>query len=268
MTRLKEEWIGTIGATMKDYEFDLIKKTGLSFTALASAASEVPMDKLAITAQNTKVGVVSFTAGLGIIGHFSQSVAAVCSSMKFDSFVTSGTDVEGIYEACRMGADILFMADDNRFIAVNLKTGALAENSQATARGYLAALRGAFGGLKDQQVLIIGCGAVGQEALHILRALGAKPVAYDKNPEILSSIAGQGYDTISHAGQIAGYTLVFDASSEGGWLSADMLHPQVFIAAPGVPLSLNQEAYERHKDRLIHDYLPIGVAAMLALVCK
>ncbi len=268
MTRLIEDWIESISTSMKDYEFDLIKKTGLNLIDLASSASEVPIDKLTITAQNTKVGVIPFTAGLGVIGSFAESVAAVCRSMNFNAFVTEEADASGIYEACLKGAEVLFMADDHNFIALNVKTGVVAENSQATAKGFVAALRETAGGLKDRQVLVIGCGVVGQEALHILKMLGARPVAYDHNTEVLSNMAEKGYETIQNVGQIAGYPLVFDASSSGDWLGTEMLHPDVFIAAPGVPLSLNQEAYERHGVRLIHDYLPIGVATMLALAYK
>lgn len=268
MTRLIEDWIKSIGMSMKDYEFDLMKKTGLSLTALASSASEVPIDKLIITAQNTKVGVIPFTAGLGVIGSFAESVATVCRSMNFNAFVTTETDASGIYEACLRGAEVLFMADDHRFIALNIKTGVVAENSHATAKGFISALRSAAGGLKDKQVLVIGGGVVGQEALHILKVLGAKPVGYDNNPQVLSDMAENGYATIHNVSQIAEYPLVFDASSSGDWIESGMLHPDALISAPGVPLSLNQEAYERHGERLIHDCLPIGVATMLALAYK
>ncbi len=268
MTRLIEEWIKTIGSSIRDYEFDLMKKTGLSLVALAAAAGEMPEERIRNAAANIKVGVIPFTSGQGIIGSFSESVAAVCEGMGFQCFIAEGTDVDGIYKARQNGAEILFMADDDRFIALNLKTGNLAENNQATVKGFLAALGSAAGGLKDKEVLVIGCGPVGREALQLLRVQQANPVAYDKNPFILSKVAAQGYDTITHSSQIAAYPLVFDASSEGSWLKKSMLHPELIMAAPGVPLSLDQEAFEIYKDHLIHDYLPIGVATMLALVCK
>ena len=268
MTRLTEDWIINMETEMKDYERSLLEKTGMTLTALAAAASDVPIDKLALLAENTRVGVIPFTSGLGVIGSFSESVAAICSSLDFNAFVTKATDADGLYEACRHGAEILFMADDNRFIALNIKTGVMAENSRATALGFVEALRGAAISLADQQVLVIGCGVVGQEALFRLLAMGANPVVFDHNPKVLKDMADRGYEVIADAGQIAAYPLVYDATSEGGWLTAAMLHPDVMIAAPGVPLSLNQEAFERYQDRLIHDCLPIGVATMLAMACK
>jgi len=65
--------------------------------------------------------------------------------------------------------------------------------------------------------------------------------------------------------EIKRYKYIIDATNQGGWLHREMLHPEAWIAAPGIPLSLDQDAYETFSDRLIHDPLQIGVASMLGL---
>lgn len=54
-------------------------------------------------------------------------------------------------------------------------------------------------------------------------------------------------------------------TSEGHHRNRDMLHPEAWIAALGIPLSLDNEACKTYADRLIHDPLQIGVAPMLGL---
>lgn len=39
------------------------------------------------------------------------------------------------------------------------------------------------------------------------------------------------------------------------------------IGAPGIPLSLNSKTYELYKDRILHDWLQIGVAVMIGELC-
>ncbi len=45
-----------------------------------------------------------------------------------------------------------------------------------------------------------------------------------------------------------------------------ILHVDVRIAAPGLPLSLDDEAREALKGQYVHDLLEIGTAGMLGLV--
>ena len=58
----------------------------------------------------------------GEIESFPQAVSAVTVAMGFDTFVTDHTDVSGFYEASCKGADIVYMADDDRYIACLLYT--------------------------------------------------------------------------------------------------------------------------------------------------
>lgn len=267
MTRLIEDWIKDISVTTKQYEKDLESKTGLDFIGLASAVGDVSREKIVLSSKNNKVGVIPITTGLGIIGSFSESVAAILQCMNFEAFITEHTDVAGLHEAYQREAKMIFLADDNRFIAINLEKNIISENNQATARGYVAAMEGAVGKLQDRDVLVIGCGVVGREILRLLILKGAKPIAYDINESVLESLTNDGFKIITHSDEMAKYALVIDASSKGGWIHKGMLHPEAWIVTPGVPLSLDSDAYDYHKDRVIHDYLQIGVVAMLAEIC-
>jgi 3-methylornithyl-N6-L-lysine dehydrogenase len=267
VTRLVEEWLKDISTTVKQYERDLKDKTGFDFVSLAGAATGLSRQNLELLAGNNRVGVVPITAGQGIIGSFSESVAAIVRSMNFEAFVTEYTDVAGIYEAHQQGAKILFMADEDRFLAINLSCNLIADNNRATARGYVTALEGAAGELAGREVLVLGCGPVGLEALVFLREKGARPVAYDVDKKIMAFLSGKDFATLSGSGEIAGYSLIVDANPQGGWLTKGMLHPDAWIAAPGIPLSLDLKAYDFHKNRVIHDPLHIGVATMLAMAC-
>lgn len=268
MTRLKEGWIKDISTTIYDYEKELILKTGRDFIALAAAASHVPREKIEQASRDTRVGVIPITTGLGKIGSFPESVEAILKCMKFDAFVTDNTDVAGIYEAYEKSASIIFLADDDKFLAINLKKNIIAENSYATARGFVAALEGAAGRLVDKEVLVIGCGIVGREVLAFLRDKGANPVAYDINNEILKDLDSEGYRILHDGSKISEYKLIIDATNQGGWIKKGMIHPEAWFITPGVPLSLDDEAYEYYKDRVIHDFLPIGVAVMVSITCK
>lgn len=265
MTRLITDWIADIEGTVKELEKDLKSKTGLSYTALAAKVSGCSVSDIERAAREIKVAAVPVTAGLGIIGSFAQSVTAVTGAMDFQSFVTKRTDVDGIREAYENGADIVFMADDGRFISVNLNKRKIADNDNATAMGYTAALEGALKSFVGKKLLLLGCGALGKEFMKCLKKKGTPFDVYDIDPGKLAAVRKQDIEAIDSPGGIREYQYLIDATSRGGWLSRDMLHPEVWIAAPGIPLSLDPEAYESHKSRVIHDPLQIGVAAMLGL---
>lgn len=268
MTRLIEDWIEDISDSIGEYEHELKSKSGYDYAGLAAAACGLSPDTIRLASACEKAAVIPVTTGLGEIGSFSGSVAAILRHMNIETFVTQKTDVAGIYEAHQKGASILFLADDQRFIAVNLTKNRVAENSQATAWGYAAALEGAVGSLKGKEVLVIGCGEVGRHALHCLKHKGAVPVAHDIDERVLAHLSDEGFKIITDTGRIREYPLMIDASSEGNWIHKGMLHPEAWVVTPGVPLSLTPEAYEFHRNRVIHDYLQIGVAVMLAMVCR
>jgi len=263
MTRLVESWIRDIAGSIEEYSGYLKKTTGLDLSGLAVRISGLAQRDFSAALSMSQVAVVPITTGQGIIGTFSESVAAIAKCVGLQAFVTTGTDVAGIHEACAKGAGILFMADDDRFIALDVKRGRLAENSASTARGYTEALAAASGGLEGRRALVIGCGEVGMEMLAELKRKNALPAAYDIDPNRLKAAAAEGYPTINNTVEIKKFPLILDACPQGGWLTADMLADNAWIAAAGVPLSLDEDASAAFRLRLIHDYLPIGVAAMI-----
>ncbi len=268
MTRLQSDWIKNMGKELPQWAERLEKQSNMSLFNLAALAGDISRGRLKSASWRVKVGVVPITAGLGIINTFCQQVAAIVDHMGFDAFVTEACDVSGIHEAIAKGAGVIFLADDTYFLALNMSKNLEAENSDATARGFVAALEGAAGGLRDKEVLVIGGGRVGCSALHFLKCRGADSVLYDKDENVLKRFKKEGFNVIKDVEEIKKYPLVVDCSFSGaGWLTKEMLHPDLLFASPAVPLSLDDETAAFYGDRVIHDLLQLGVITMLAMVC-
>lgn len=263
MTRLITEWIDDIKEKAKEKEALLKEKTGLDFVSLAAKASGWSAADMVRAAQQIKVGVVPVTSGQGMIGSFSEAVAAVTSAMGFRSFVTECSDVSGIFEAHKREADIIFMADDDRYISFNLNKKKMADNNLATAAGYLTALEETQGTLVGKEVLLLGFGVVGQEFLKRLKKKGISVTGYDTDENRLKAMGWSGATILENVEDMQRFKIVIDATNQGGWIHKGMLHPEAWIASPGIPLSFDDETYAEYEKRIIHDYLEIGTAAML-----
>jgi len=259
MSRLTEKWVETIERELPDYEKSLRHKIGLDFAGIAAGANNLTYQAILDKADTHPVAVVPITAGKGLIGGFSSAVTAIIRQAGFHAFETNSTDVNGIYEAFSRGAKLAFMADDQRFAGFAFEAKRASDNNDATARGFVHALDAMCpGGLSDKKVLIMGCGIIGKLSYDILLKKNAYPVFYDK-PSVAKDIR----DCISDPAEISNYQYIIDATNEGGWLKNDMLHDEVYISAPGVPLSLDDNALKMHEKRLIHDVLHIGTLTML-----
>ncbi len=245
----------------KRRDLELQEKTGLSLMELAAAAAGKAPEALArLAGDGLLVAAVPVTAGLGVIGRFAQSVAAIIHTMGFECIVTEACDVDGIYEAYEKKADVIFIADDQRFLAINTKEHKIGENNRATAAGYAAALEAMMKKngilLDDTPVLVLGFGPVGRLAEEILQTKGAQVTVFDKDPN-----QGRPFE----AAQIRDFQYVFEATPEAGWLTKERVHPHMVMAAPGIPLGLDQETAQLFSDSLVHDMLDIGTATMLAM---
>lgn len=290
MTRLITEWLTPIKENMDRWDKTLRENTGCDLATLAyRAAVSDPANRLnasvipdAASQKSLSCGdgrdggsvlagmkacVVTVTSGEGEIGHFAQSVAGILDHMGMDAKATKMTDVAGIYEAVQEDADVVFMADDDRYIALGLKTGACGENDRCTALGYLQVLeeccrkeRGR--GIAGEKVLMIGYGRVGMIMYELLKARGAVVTVYDKSRSKQDEIDILGIKQIRVEERISDYSLIVDLSSEGGWLDVSGLAEGVIIAAPGVPLSVRDEDIPRIPGRIFHDDLEIGTAVM------
>jgi len=264
MTRLTSEWISGMEEEMTRYDRSLKKRTGMGLGELAAKAVALDCEDMKRKLEEYTAAAIPITSGQGVIGSFADSVAAILRTAGAKAFVPGNADVSGIHEAVGQKADILFMADDDRYIALNVKNGRFADNNHSTALGYVTALEAMAGPLRNRKVLVVGCGVVGRLAAGILKQKGALVYAFDKDgdkakevpaDEILASLSG-----------LNEFGLIFDATNEGGWIKPGMLSKDTYIASPGVPLSLDANALMLHEGTLIHDLLQIGTAVMLAEV--
>ena len=265
MTRLISEWIAEMEEKAAAWNEELITDFGAGYVEIASAVSGKSIVEINEAATEHKVAVIPITCGQGTIEFFSESVAAIVRAMGFDAFVTKASDVNGIYEAHTAGADIIFMADDDRYIALNLKNGKIGDNNIATGRGFAEMLSRLAGDLKEKETVVLGYGIIGKIMADYFSKKGAVITVFDKNNEKKEEVLKDGYKWMDDIEGIGKFRYVADGTSEGGWLSESMLSGDALIAAPGIPLSLDESSAEKLKGRYVHDLLEIGTAVMLGL---
>lgn len=270
MTRLSSEFLVDIGRELGNYNMELLRKTGCTLRGIASHAAGITEAEVCDASSSISVAVVPITWGKGIIKYFAQAVQSVVSYTGFTSFVTCGCDVAGLAEGIKRGAEIIFLADDNCFVAINLPHRLVVDNSEATGRGYAAALECMVGDLHKRSVLVIGAGRVGRSAVYALKRLGAKIAVFDINQSKAEIVAREceAVREESLAQALQRYTILLDASPAPGIIQAEHITPNTVIAACGIPMGLSAEAYSLVEDRLVHDPLQIGVATMLAMAIK
>jgi pyrrolysine biosynthesis protein PylD len=266
MTRLKEDWIRDIETQIEEYDQELSDKIGMTLLELAASANGIAADRIRKAAGKYKVAAVPVMAGEGIIGSFSQSVAAIIGRLGFKTFVTEAADVDGIYEAFGAGATCLFLADDQRFIGINRESNLISDNNTATAKGYITALEQAAGDLEGRKVLVLGHGTVGKLMVELLTQRKALLKVYDIDATRMSGLDQS--MILESKDFIKDYQLILDATNNGDWITEEMLHKDFWMAAPGVPLSLSQSLFKKYRHRVIHDRLQIGVAVMMGELCR
>jgi pyrrolysine biosynthesis protein PylD len=260
MTRLTDSIVEDIIGTLDSTNEMLVAQTGMDTLELACDAIGITPNMLDL--KDLKVGVVPVTSGLGIIKKFSESVAEIVKKLGMDSFVTEFADVTGLAEALSAGAEIIFMADDIKFIAINTKmNGKFSNNSFSTAAGYVAALKGAVGGLDGKEVLVLGAGRVGYHAAEIMEGMGAVVTIYDidtKRAEDVSKQTGVKC-TKDLKGSLSSHTLVLNASPAA--IDGRYVKEGTVFSSPGLPYPFD-EIGEKKAKMIIHDPLDIGVAVM------
>lgn len=268
MTRLRESDINLIVWQMKEYNEELVRKTGHTLSDIAAHAVGMHCTDVH---DPGPIAVLPMTCGQGVISGFSETVAGILRFLGMSTFVPSSADAKGFAEALERRAEIVFMADDDRFIAAHLKTGRLSDNSVATGKGYVAALDYMTGGLEDRSVLILGAGPVGRSAAFSILDFGGKIHIYDKEYKVSENLA---QDVFSQSGQsvliegdldsaLKSHRAILVACPEAGFITESHLYSDSFVAAPGVPLGIHSEALDQISSRLVHDPLQLGVATML-----
>ena len=274
MTRLKTEWIDYMLDGMDEYNAELKAKTGFDLKELVMDTYGISEERFKKYAEKLLIAAVPVTQGEGIIGSFSESVAAIVRSMGFRTFVPDETDVDGIYNAVLMDADVIYMADDERYLAFSRDNGSFGENDYATALGYIMVLRQMMkrAGLDiaKEKVLVIGNGRVGEEAVQILLNHEVDFDMYDKDEKAVEAFRSleTGKYVLSSPEEIKNYRFILDYTNEGEWLKDEYLAEGVFYASPGVPLSLDEKAAGRLQNTAVYDNLEIGTAMMLGEILK
>lgn len=267
MTRLQRQDIRDIGKTLLSYDNHLVQMTGLTLKGIAIRATGISENDMKSALLSMRIAVVPTTCGQGVIQGFAESVRDILSYIGASVFQSEAMDVAGIAEAIEERVDVVFIADDRRFIAIYLPSKRIIDNTEATARGYVEALRGMVKDLENRKVLVIGgAGRVGCHAVCALKAIGAEVSAYDPDRKRLASFLMNSEVLVENdLGEALGrHDILFDASPAGEIIRSEHIKSSTVVAAPGIPIGLTEDAYFLVKDRLIHDPLQIGVATMLA----
>jgi len=258
MARLTEEIVERIEISSESIDDFLMKNTGMNLLELACDAVGIKADVLET---NVKVAIVPMTSGLGIVKGFSELVAKIVGKLGMEAFVTVETDVTGFAEATCAGAEVVFMADDTTFIAYNTRTKRSYNGSFSTAAGYVSALKGAAGGLKDKDVLIIGAGRVGSAAAELLTKMSAIVSVYDieeRNTfELQRRFNIKPVFDLNES--IKEHMLIYNASP--AVIDGKHLREGSIISSPGLPFTYDEECIRKAKV-IIHDVVSIGASVM------
>lgn len=268
MTRLRHNDIQTIAAQLDHYNQELLHKTGRGLLGIACHSYGADEAAIRGRAASFSTYVVPCTAGEGIIGDFSETVCAILRFLEFPAETTAQTDTAGIALAFEKKADALFMSDDDRFVGLNLHTRFVADNSVATGKVYSAALDLMAGGVQGKDVLVLGCGPVGTAAALHLLDLGARVALYDSSQQAALAF----HEKYKKHGNIIiekdrlmifrRYRYILDATPVCDAIPDGQVTEGSIVAAPGVPLGISMKDQALLQDRLIHDKLELGVAAM------
>lgn len=260
MTRLTSYMIKDVPFSSSERDADLVRTLGMTLKGLAYEA--VGIDPRQLSMEEFTAAAVPVTSGMGATEGFSNSVCAIVEHLGMSAFVTDRTDVAGFSDAISAGADVVFMADDEEFIAFNTRSRTFSNNIRSTALGYFTALRVAAGGLKGKEVLLIGAGRVGTYAAELLHRAQAEVTVVDINrsrAEALRNVHENFVVRDDLEAAVMESSLIFNASPAripGKWI-----REKAIISSPGMPFSFDEEG-QRRAGALIHDPLQIGVSVM------
>ena len=271
MTRLRSEDIEHILPALETYDEQLRNKTGNTLKGIACHALGLAEYELENIVKSHEVCVIPLTCGQGIIDCFCATVSGIISYLGFHSLVAGNPDVAGITEALTRKSDIVLLADDQRFVAINVHTKYISDNIEMTARGFVAGLDLMANGLKGKETLVIGCGELGRHTVKTLIAMGGRVSVCDINPQLAVSLQEEILEELKIPIQVDNdwrstpgkYQQMIDATPSPEFIDASMITRDTHVAVPGVPCGLSSEARNRLSNRYLHDPLQIGVATMV-----
>jgi pyrrolysine biosynthesis protein PylD len=264
MTRLSPEDVTTLTERLREFEAELTEATGLGLRELAMDTAADP--PACVPLHGARIAAVPVTSGEGVIGGFCDCVVAILRHLGCDAWVTSQSDVRGIQEAYAGAAQVVFLADDFRFIALNTRSGRCEDDDPATADGYVTALEAAAGSLLRRHVLLLGLGPVGRAAARRLVSRGADVEVVELDETRLQAALDIGLKVrpVTLAEGLAHCELIFDATPSAGFIDEDMVSSATIAAVPGIPSAFTAAARAVLGTRHIHEPLAIGVAVMAA----
>lgn len=273
MTRLTTNDICDISPGLARYDAALKKATGKSMLGIAVHSWGEDEACIFEKLKKLKVDVIPVTAGRGVITDFSSTVAAILSFLGCDARVSEEFDASGLAAAYELETDAVMLADDLRFVGINLHTRRVVDNSFVTGRVFAAALDLMAGGLYEKPVLVMGCGPVGTAGAGALVEAGAMPVLYDTDTTVAQNlrqtlIKQSGRENIfvldTLAKGFSDYSYVLEATPSAESIPDELISDRLRVAAPGVPLGVSQKGAGMLGAGLVHDKLELGVAAMAA----
>ncbi|MGD9133749.1 MAG: 3-methylornithyl-N6-L-lysine dehydrogenase PylD [Desulfobacterales bacterium] len=276
MTRLIAADISDIAANLQNYDRELVARTGYSLSGIACCAAEIEEKQIKNLLPSIRVGVIPVSSGEGIISGFGEAVLSILLHLGADAFITQLTDVAGIAESFEKKADIAMLADDERFVALHMRSRSIADNAVCTGNAFATGLSLMAGSLKGREVLVIGCGPVGRSAALTLIRMGSRVSVYDVQVEpLMQWIKMIGHNTGSKIqivkaleSALQRQRFIIDASPARNIIHAHHITPDTYISAPGFPCGLDAAAQARLSDRFLQDPLQLGVATMLVSAVK
>ncbi|MFA4965135.1 MAG: 3-methylornithyl-N6-L-lysine dehydrogenase PylD [Thermoleophilia bacterium] len=264
MTRLTADDVGGLIEDLRAFEEGLRSFADFGLRGLALRTAADP--PACVPLHGTRMAAVPFSSGEGFIPRFSECVVTILRHLHCDAWVTTQPDIRGLQEAAEMAAEVVFLADDFRFIALNLRSGRCVDDDPATADGYVTALEAAAGGLVGRNVLLLGLGPVGRAAARRLVSRGASVAVVEPDAARLREALDGGLRIrpLSLAEGLELCDLVFDATPAPDFIDAGAARHIVAAAVPGLPSAFTAAAREALGPRHIHEPLAIGVAVMAA----
>ena len=264
MTRLTEHDVRTLVERLTVFEDRLREVAGIGLRELAMATVADP--PVCVPLHGARIAAVPVTAGEGVISGFTDCVATILRHLDCDAWVTQQPDVRGIQEAITSRAEVIFIADDHRFVALDVRKGRCIDDDPATADGYVTALEAAAGGLFSKHVLLLGLGPVGRAAARRLVRRGAKVEVVEPDEARLQAALDIGLHIrpVTLDEGLSRCDLIFDATPAPGFIAAGAVSDATIAAVPGIPSAFTAAAQEALGVRHIHEPLAVGVAVMAA----
>ena len=253
------------------HDIELLAKTGRTLFGLACQACQADENRVEKDLTFLKTAVIPMTCGQGVLSGFAESVRSVAAHLGCPAFVTERTDVGGLGEAIEKKSDLLLLADEENFLALHLDKRLQIDNDTATAQGFVAGLDLMAGGIQGKHCLVIGCGPVGRSAAIALSRRGAEVSLFDTDQNraetILGDLEALGSGRFSLCTSletgVQTHPLIFEATNAADVIPRKWVRPEMYIAAPGIPLGLEAEALSRVESRVLHDPLQLGTATMV-----